>query len=72
MHGPVLGGQGIIVDMPHFLPLLKTVDHVSQITVPAPERPLNRSTLGKIRAGWRSTPRATCLRFSLAMLTLRQ
>jgi len=34
-----VGGQPaltISVDMPHFLPWLETVDHVSQITVPAP------------------------------------
>jgi hypothetical protein len=30
--------------MPHFLPLLETVDHVSQITVPAPGQTTPRTT----------------------------
>ena len=53
MHGLVGGGQGIIVDMPHFLPRLKIIDHKSPFPppdTPQPKRALNRSTLGKIRA----------------------
>jgi hypothetical protein len=65
-HAQVAGRSGNICRLPHVLPRLEPVDHVSQITVPAPdgrhpERPPNRSTSGEIGADWCGTPRTKCL-----------